>query len=328
MNGATTLTIVLLLLLSGNAESDSAEHKARQILDYGNVRGGLIVHLGCGDGRLTAALGAEDHYAVQGLEADAEKVERARRYIRELGRYGRVSIGHWAGGDRLPYADNLVNLLVVSGPSPVDRAELQRVLCPGGAAVFLANDKGPVTDDKLVKPWPDELRRVDALPARPRQQCGLAGHAVGPPQRMQWVNGPAYARSHEINSSMAGMVSAGGRLFYIWDEGPLGLADPRFPAKWSLIARDGFNGRKRSGNARCRTGAGSSGTRLRVGTTRASGRRCCGICRPRCLAGWSPPRDRLYVTLGYEAPVSVLDAATGNRCKSLPKRPWPTNCCC
>ena len=32
------------------------------------------------------------------------------------------------------------------------------------------------------------------------------------------------------------MVSAGGRLFYIWDEGPTGLTDARFPAKWSLIA--------------------------------------------------------------------------------------------
>ena len=43
-------------------------------------------------------------------------------------------------------------------------------------------------------------------------------------------------------AGMSAMVSAGGRLFYIWDEGPLGLTDPRYPAKWSLIARDAFNG--------------------------------------------------------------------------------------
>jgi outer membrane protein assembly factor BamB len=310
MNGATTLTIVLLLLLSSTAESESAEHTARQILDHGSVRGGLIVHLGCGEGRLTAALGAEDRFAVQGLEADAEKVERARRYIRELGRYGRVSIDHWAGGDRLPYADNLVNLLVVSGPSPVDRAELQRVLCPGGAAVFLANDKGPVTDDKLVKPWPDEFDEWPHYLHGPDNNAVSQDTAVGPPQRMQWVNGPAYARSHEINSSMAGMVSAGGRLFYIWDEGPLGLADPRFPAKWSLIARDGFNGKTLWKRPLPDWGwqQWHAASRWDDPRERAQMLRHLPATLPRRLVATA---DRLYVTLGYEAPVSVLDAATG-----------------
>ena len=65
---------------------------------------------------------------------------------------------------------------------------------------------------------------------------------VGPPGRTQWLAGPAFARSHEINSSMAAMVSAGGRLFYIWDDGPAGMTDRRFPAKWKLFARDAFNG--------------------------------------------------------------------------------------
>ena len=65
---------------------------------------------------------------------------------------------------------------------------------------------------------------------------------VGPPQHIQWLSGPCYARSHEISSSMGGMVTAGGRLFTLWDEGPTGLTDPQFPAQWSLIARDAFNG--------------------------------------------------------------------------------------
>ena len=37
-----------------------ADERARHILEATGVKGGLIVHLGCGDGRLTAALRASD----------------------------------------------------------------------------------------------------------------------------------------------------------------------------------------------------------------------------------------------------------------------------
>ena len=40
------------------------------------------------------------------------------------------------------------------------------------------------------------------------------------------------------------MVSAAGRLFYILDEGPIGVADKRLPQKWALVARDAFSGNK------------------------------------------------------------------------------------
>jgi outer membrane protein assembly factor BamB len=134
---------------------------------------------------------------------------------------------------------------------------------------------------------------------------------VGPPQRMQWVCGPAYARSHEINSSMAGMVSAGGRIFYIWDEGPLGQPEKRFPSQWSLIARDGFNGLPlwklsmpdwgwRQWHAASRWDNPRNRAAMLRQLPRTTTRRLVATA------------DRLYVTLGYEAPVSVLDAATGD----------------
>ena len=40
--------------------------------------------------------------------------------------------------------------------------------------------------------------------------------------------------------SVSAVVSAGGRLFYIFDEGP--RASIEVPSQWSLIARDAFNG--------------------------------------------------------------------------------------
>ena len=86
--------------------------KVKHILDTTNVKGGLIVHLGCGDGKLTAALRINDSYTVHGLGADPAKVAQARSYIKEKGIYGPVSVEQYSGSV-LPYTDNLINLVVV-----------------------------------------------------------------------------------------------------------------------------------------------------------------------------------------------------------------------
>ena len=64
---------------------DGANGLAEQILSATGVTGGLVVHFGCGDGRLTAALGASDRFMVQGLDAEAGNVEASRRHIQSLG---------------------------------------------------------------------------------------------------------------------------------------------------------------------------------------------------------------------------------------------------
>ena len=99
----------------------AAENEASRILDAAGVKGGLVVHIGCGDGRLTAALRAGDAYVVHGLDADAANVEKARTHIRSLDLYGRVSAEQWADAARLPYADNLVNLVVAVPGKPISR---------------------------------------------------------------------------------------------------------------------------------------------------------------------------------------------------------------
>ena len=48
---------------------------AREILDKSGVQGGLIVHLDCGDGRLTTALQASDRIMVHGFDRDRDQVE-------------------------------------------------------------------------------------------------------------------------------------------------------------------------------------------------------------------------------------------------------------
>ncbi len=110
----TKLTFVLYIsctLSAVIAQPGDCKKKAKQILDATDVKGGLIVHIGCGDGKLTAALRASDSYLVHGLDTEAKNVEKARENIRSLGIYGPVTIEH-LNGKRLPYVDNLVNLVV------------------------------------------------------------------------------------------------------------------------------------------------------------------------------------------------------------------------
>jgi outer membrane protein assembly factor BamB len=95
-------------------------------------------------------------------------------------------------------------------------------------------------------------------------------------------------------ASMSALVSSGGRIFYIFDEGPTAII--QLPQKRVLIARDAFNGTilwKRS--------IPSWHTHLwpfKSGPAHL----------PRRLIA---VEDRVYVTLGFQAPLTALDAATG-----------------
>lgn len=294
-----------------NGAESTSETLARQLIAQSGVQGGLIVHVGSGTGKLTAELGARECFTVQGLERQPECIQQAREHIRSQGRYGRVSVVLWEG-NRLPYADNLVNLLVVERPRELADEEMLRVLAPHGVA--LVKDGSRWLPRK--KAWPAEFDEWTHYLHGPDNNAVSRDTTIGPPGSMQWVNGPHYTRSHEINSSLAGMVTAGGRLFYIWDDGPIGIADPRFPAKWSLIARDAFNGKTLWKRPLPDWGwrQWHASSRWEDPRERALMLRHLPATLPRRLVA---DRDRLYVTLGYEAPVSILDAATGEQMQTI-----------
>jgi len=141
-HGGERIVLALLwgMLAAGVPAGAGAEPRetASEVLDATGVKGGLIVHLGCGDGRLTTALRANDRYLIHGLDADAKNIQKARKYIQPLALYGKVSVEHWQCDD-LPYADNLVNLLVAEDLGKVSMAEVMRVLAPLGVVYI----KGP-----------------------------------------------------------------------------------------------------------------------------------------------------------------------------------------
>lgn len=101
-------------------ETPSASNAALagELVDAEQLRGALVGHVGCGSGRMTAALYEAGASLVHGLDASEKAVTRARRYITGKNCYGRVSVAHWRG-DRLPYAGGTLDLLVVESPDSV-----------------------------------------------------------------------------------------------------------------------------------------------------------------------------------------------------------------
>lgn len=282
------LLVVLSLLPVVGAQQTPIE--AKQILDAAGVKGGLIVHIGCGDGRRLAALRANDSYLVHGLDHSTKNIEQARRYIKSLGIYGKVSVDHLKD-TRLPYIDNLVNLVVSEDLGDIPMNEVIRVLAPNGVAYIKRDGKWKKTvkpRPKEIDEWTHYLHGADGNPV-------AKDSIVGPPERLQWVGGPLWARHHDHMASMTSLVSAGGRLFYILDEGP--TASIQLPPRWRLVARDAFNGIilwKRDIEQ-----WNSHQYPLKSGPAHLL-RRLVAV------------DDRVYVTLGIDAPVTALDAASGS----------------
>ncbi len=109
------------------------EQQAAKILDETGIKGGLVVHAFCADGKLTAALGANDYLVVHGLAENQQSLTKARAHIKSRGLYGKVSVQKHTA-DSLPYIDNLVNLLVCDKPGRISTDEIMRVLVPNGVA--------------------------------------------------------------------------------------------------------------------------------------------------------------------------------------------------
>ena len=212
-----------------------AAANASEILKTAGVQGGLVVHLNCGDGRLTVALRVSEAFVVHGLDADPSNVDAARQTIRQAGVYGPVSVEQWTDPTRLPYAENLVNLLVAEEPGRVPRSEVLRVLAPRGVAC-LSKDGRWTT---IVKPWPAGMDEWAHWMHAPDGNPVSRDELVGPPRQTQWIDGLPYSKKHWGPRTTA-MVSAGGRLFTIEDDTPSSLFD--VADHWVLIARDAFNG--------------------------------------------------------------------------------------
>ncbi|MGA2500460.1 MAG: PQQ-binding-like beta-propeller repeat protein [Tepidisphaeraceae bacterium] len=255
------------------------------------VSGGLSVMVGCRDGQAPIELARTGRFLVHVLEGDQVTVDAVRKSLRDADLYGLASAEQIGRDGRLPYTENLANVIVFGDRASVPIAEAARVLRPGGvlltsrpadfAAAGLAEIHvvGTSAWHMASKPWP---ANVDAW-SHPRH--GADGNAVSTdevsvPRRIRWVAGP----QQEISN----FVTAGGRAFF-----------------GGAYARDAFNG-LRLWEEKLTPSPARGGFGQTVGST------VLPIATPDLLLVWSDNK------------LQALDSATGTLVRTYPDAGVPT----
>lgn len=289
--------VTLFLAISFGAASGASADLAKEIIDQTDITGGLVVHLGCGDGVLTEELRFNERYLVQGLDSSAADVAAARKRLREKGLYGKISIAGF-DGKKLPYADNLVNLLVADKGTTVSESEISRVLAPRGEAYVRDNGKWR----KVSKALPEGTDEWTHYLHDAGNNAVAEDRVSGPPRHLQWMATPVWTRHHDKQASMSALVTSKGRIFYIVDRGP--VHTPNYAADWFLEARDAFNGILLWQRP------------MKSWVSHTRGFRSGPVQLARLLV---TDGDRVFTTLGIGDPVSIIDADSGKDLKTVAK---------
>jgi len=280
---------------------------AQRLLSEANVSGGLVVHVGCGDALLTSAFCSHGQCLVHGLDTDREQLARAQSHLVENGLQGRVTVDWW-DGRTLPYVDDLVNVLVVENAEQLPEPEIMRVLVPNGTAYIRSGEDW----EKKVKPWPGDIDEWSHWLHGPDNNAVSKDTRVGISRSLQWYMPPRWSRQHNLPAGFNAMVSGGGKIYYLVDGAPNAVYGP---GKWALVARDAFNGLELWRRDMTQWNMKAWGAEERYG-----GR----VGRFHGAPDYQAPRrivaagDRLFITLGFQAPVSLLDGATGDVLKEFP----------
>ena len=294
MRMGSVLLAVYLGVVGGTLRVAAAEDGLVEAVKSTGISGGLVVHLGQ-VGKRTMSLRLSEAFLVHGLDADAQRIDKAREAIRAAGLYGPVAVDTW-DGPALPYIDNCVNVLVVEPGAGASRAECMRVLCPEGLLLEQVDGKW----QRTVKPRPGDIDEWTHVLYDAGGNAVSKDRVVAPPRRLQWHGGPKWTRHHESMSSFQAMVSAKGRVFYLIDEAP--QVSLFLPSDWQLVARDAFNGK-----ILWKKKFSSWVTQLmnyKSGPTQST-RRLMAV------------GDRVFVTPGLDQGVHVLDAASGKTLRVL-----------
>jgi len=312
------IAVTLAAMMIGSATSVSAEENAGlpnshiELLESAGFDGGVIVVAGFDRTDLLVELVRTEGRIVHGLSKNPRDVAEARRELHEAGLSGRGAAAHWSGR-RLPYAEDFVNLLLTDACDEVAAQEISRVLVPRGIAFIRQAGRW----SKFIEPWPEGMDDWTHIDHGPDGNPVSLDAYVGPPRQMQWIDGPAWSKKHR-GPRVSATVTANGRLFMVQDETPTSLFN--LAARWVLIARDAFNGVVLWRRDLPRWTAGGWGPSIqRDAPESPPNGLILGVWGE--IAGGSGARDgsevfvasgdRLFLPLELQAPVSALDATTG-----------------
>ena len=162
---------------------NAGEAGVEQTAKASGVYGGLCVQLGCTDGGVAVELAQGGRFLVHALTFERGILEKVQQGIEKKGHYGQVT-ADLLTGPALPYASNVVNLLLAEDPGRVPQDEMLRVVRPLG--LLCVKQKNGWTTTR--KPWPQGLAEWT------HTRNGADGNPVSAdtlelPKRIQWVSG-------------------------------------------------------------------------------------------------------------------------------------------
>ncbi len=274
---------------------------------------GITVFVGFGSSTEITQLDLQESQLVFALDPNAAKVETARASVPGTANEGRIYFERLANTNRLPLIEETANLVVVKSGTTVAPSEVARVLVPLGTAVAAEDSRfedaglertGTEARGTIyTKPWPDDIDEWTHALYDSGGSTVSHDSKVGPPNYLQWVGEQRWTRNHDFASSFQAMVSAGGRIFYMIDDGP--RTSVYLPSDWQIVARDAFNGKilwKRPF-----LGPGMVQTYYYKSGPMQLSRRLVA------------DNGKVFVGLGLDQPVSILNAETGETLRTLPE---------
>lgn|GEM_PF-977825 len=118
---------------------------------------GLVVQVGAADTDFLTGLTADGGRMVHGLTLEPSERDSLRVGLHKAGVYPLASASTWHGAPRLPYADRLVNLLIVDrdvlGEKAPSEEECRRVVAPEGAILARSGGAWKVTAVPRPTAW-------------------------------------------------------------------------------------------------------------------------------------------------------------------------------
>jgi len=212
--------------------------QAHDLVRDAGVAGGICCVAQCADPEFPVALARQSKWIVHVLEADEARAEALRDRARALGlRPPGFVVEHWTE-DRLPYVENLVDLVIAPDTPPdywtnARQAEVLRALRPGGKLYKRATN-ATAPWDVAMKPPTAGVDDWSHWEHGPDNNPVSTDTVIRAPYMTQWLGLPYYIAMPAVTTA------AGGRIFLAM--GHIAHHEREEPWLNTLLARNGYNG--------------------------------------------------------------------------------------
>jgi len=214
---------------------------AETIIEQADLDKGYCLVLGAGDGRLAYELARRTQWKIVAIEADPEKVAKARQILDRAGLYGRVVI-HQRHAEQLPYPSYFANVIVsdevlLTGRMSYSAEQIYRLVRPCGGMIAIARRPTDHAQQQMLEwgrqsipGWHVEhenglvwgLARRGKLPgsgqwthayAEPGNSACSQDRLVGGRMQLQWFGQPGPRRMIDRHHRNVPPLYKDGRLF-------------------------------------------------------------------------------------------------------------------